>query len=149
MPVRQVLLFPPDDPDLPSKAGYGCSTENGWVGPARTEMRSVEVCRLTLFGVSVHGGRIGASRSRGWPSLNTTRLMPRRVLLSERPWRFTKAGSTYMEARQLWVIPWRQRSKMLTTLLYNLDERKKRYGIATLCLSCGNAASMLVENMML
>jgi len=70
LPVRQVLLFPPDDPDLPSKAGYGCSTENGWVGPARTEMRSVEVCRLTLFGVSVHGGRIGASRSRGWPSFN-------------------------------------------------------------------------------
>jgi hypothetical protein len=109
-------------------------------------MRSVEMCRLTLFGVSVHGGRIGASRSRGWPSSNITRLMPRRVLLSERPWRFTKAGSTYMEARQLWVISWHQRSKVL---LYNLDERKKRYGIATFCLSCGNAASMLVENMML
>ena len=146
MPVRQVLLFPPDDPDLPSKAGYGCSTENGWVGPARTEMRSAEMYRLTLFGVSVHGGRIGASRAHGWPSLNTTRLMPRRVLLSERPWRFTKAGSSYMGAQQLWVIPWRQRSKML---LYNLVERKKRYGIATICLSCGNAACMLVENMML
>jgi hypothetical protein len=51
-----------------------------------------------------------------------------------------------MEARQLWVISWRQRSKVL---LYNLDEKKKRYGIATLCLSCGNDASMIVENMML
>jgi acetyl-CoA C-acetyltransferase len=40
-------------------------------------------------------------------------------------------------------------ARVLTTLLYNLDERKERYGIATLCLGGGNAVSMLVENMML
>jgi acetyl-CoA C-acetyltransferase len=38
-------------------------------------------------------------------------------------------------------------ARILTTLLYNLMERKGTYGIATLCLGGGNAVSMLVENM--
>lgn len=38
-------------------------------------------------------------------------------------------------------------ARILTTLLYNLIERKERFGIATLCLGGGNAVSMLVENM--
>jgi len=40
-------------------------------------------------------------------------------------------------------------ARILTTLLYNLIERKGRYGIATLCLGGGNAVSMLIENMRL
>jgi len=67
LPVRQVLLFPLMIPTCLQRLATGAQPKNGWVGPARTEMRSAEVCRLTLFGVSVHGGRIGASRSRGWP----------------------------------------------------------------------------------
>ncbi|MEM0075787.1 MAG: thiolase family protein [Conexivisphaerales archaeon] len=38
-------------------------------------------------------------------------------------------------------------ARILTTLLYNLIERRGRYGIATLCLGGGNAVSMLVENL--
>ncbi len=40
-------------------------------------------------------------------------------------------------------------TRVLTTLLYNLVERKERYGVATLCLGGGNAVSMLVENVLL
>ncbi|MEM0117195.1 MAG: thiolase family protein [Conexivisphaerales archaeon] len=40
-------------------------------------------------------------------------------------------------------------ARILTTLLYNLMERKERFGIATLCLGGGNAVSMVVENMRL
>lgn len=40
-------------------------------------------------------------------------------------------------------------ARILATLLYNLIERKGRYGVATLCLGGGNAVSMLVENLRL
>ncbi len=39
-------------------------------------------------------------------------------------------------------------ARVLTTLLYNLIERKGRFGIETICLGGGNAVSILVENLM-
>jgi acetyl-CoA C-acetyltransferase len=39
-------------------------------------------------------------------------------------------------------------ARVLTTLLYSLRQRRKRYGLATLCLGGGNAVSMIVESIL-